>query len=275
MTFFRRLDQPRQFLLQSLQDLGHAVDRLLHLLVVALVGLRDQFVDLAVRDLGQNAIALADGQKNCVEHGVDTADNLRVRAVELLRLAAFGELPLFGRLGQPPHFFFQGLNNYGNVIDGNLHLLVVALIGLRDQLVNLAVRNLRENPVALSDGQENRVQHLVDALNHLAMNAVEDGCLAAFREPSFFGRVHQAHDLLQDEHRVVLGQRRLGIRSLVCLVSDSAISIAVAMKLPAFPYQCCSRHELRSSLCWNPSSTNRSSARRENLGTEGVRNSAC
>ena len=181
LTLLGRFGQPHQFLLQALQHQGHIVDRLLHLLVVALVGLRDQFVDLAVRDLGQNAITLADGQKNRVEHGIDAADNLRVRAVELLRLAALGKLALFGRLGQPSHFFLQRLHDYSHIIDGDLHLLVVALISLRDQLVDLAARYLRENPVALPDGKQNRVQHLVDALNHLAMDAVKDGCLAALR----------------------------------------------------------------------------------------------
>jgi hypothetical protein len=97
---------------------GHVVDRQLHLLVIALVGLRDQLVDLAVRDLGQNAIALADGQQNRVQHGVDAANNLGVGALELLRLAALGELPFFGRLGQPPHFLLQGLNTDCHIVDG-------------------------------------------------------------------------------------------------------------------------------------------------------------
>jgi hypothetical protein len=79
---------------------------------------------------------------------------------------------------------------------------VVALVGLRDQLVDLAGRNLRQNAVAFADGQQDRVQHLVDALNHLAMNAVEQGCLAALGEAALLGCVHQAHDLLQHQHRV-------------------------------------------------------------------------
>ena len=75
--------------------------------MIALVGLRDQLVDLAVRDLRQNAVAFADGQQNRVQHGVDAAHNLGIRALELLRLAALGELPFLRGLDQPRHFLLQ------------------------------------------------------------------------------------------------------------------------------------------------------------------------
>ena len=91
----RRLRQPYQFLLQALQHDGHVVDRLLHLFVVALVGLRDQLVDLAVRNLRQDAVAFADGQQNRVQHGVHAAHDIGVGALELLRLAALGSCPSF------------------------------------------------------------------------------------------------------------------------------------------------------------------------------------
>ena len=65
-----------------LQNDANAVDVLLHLLVVALVGLGDQLIDLAVGDLVEDTIALADGQKNGVQHLVDAFDDLGVGALE-------------------------------------------------------------------------------------------------------------------------------------------------------------------------------------------------
>jgi hypothetical protein len=75
--------------------------------VVALVGLRDQLVDLAARNLGQDAVAFADGQQDRVQHGVDAAHDLGVGALELLRLAAVGELAFLRGLDQPRQFLLQ------------------------------------------------------------------------------------------------------------------------------------------------------------------------
>ena len=192
------LDQARQFLLQTLQHDGHVVDRLLHLLVVALVGLGNQLVDLAVRNLRQNAVAFADGQQNRVEHGVHAAHDLGIRALELLRLAAIGELAVLRCLDQPRHLLLQALQNDGHVVDGHFHLFVVALVGLGDQLVDLAVGDLRQNAVAFADGQQNRVQHGVDAAHNLRVRALELFRLAAVGELAFLRRVGQpGHLLLQ------------------------------------------------------------------------------
>ena len=87
------------------------VDRQLHLFVIALVGLGDQFVDLAVGDLRQDAVAFADRQQNRIQHGVDAAHDLGVGALELFRLAAFGELSFPGSLGQAHHFLLQTLHH--------------------------------------------------------------------------------------------------------------------------------------------------------------------
>ena len=89
----------------------HVVDRLLHLFVVALVGLGDQFVDLAVGDLGQNAVAFADRQQDRVQHGVHAAHDLGIGALELLRLAALGELPLARSFGQAHQLLLQALHH--------------------------------------------------------------------------------------------------------------------------------------------------------------------
>ena len=220
--------------------------------MIALVGLRDQLVDLAVRDLRQNAIPFADGQQNRVQHGVHAAHDLRVRALEALWLAAFRELAILRRLGQPPHLSFQILHHGGHIVDSHFHLLVVALVGLRDELVDLARGDLSQNTIPLADGQQNGVQHLVDALNHLAMHAVEQCRLAALGQPPFLRRIHQPHDLLQYEHRIVFRQVRLGacppvVGRLTCSMTVPAVSVAGAVKLPALANQC-SRHEIHSSL---------------------------
>ena len=64
---------------------------------------------------------------------------------------------------------------------------MVAFVGLRDQLVDFARGDLRQNAVAFADGQQDRVQHLVHALDQSRGQAVEQGCLAALslRRPSF------------------------------------------------------------------------------------------
>ena len=173
------------------------VDGLLHLLVIALVGLGDQFVDLAVGDLRQNAIAFADGQQNRVQHGVDTAHDIGVSAAELVGLAALGELSVSRRVGQPHQFLLQALDDRADVVDSLFHLLVIALVGLGDQLVDLAVRDLRQDAVALADGQQDRIEHVVDALQHLAMGALKLVHLAALVEATLARCFDQTQDLLR------------------------------------------------------------------------------
>ena len=187
----RRLHQHVDVLRHVLQRRGDVVDRLLHLLVVALVGLRDQFVDLAVGDLGQNAVAFADGQQDGIQHFVDALHDARVSALELVGFAAFRELPFTRSLGQPPQLLLQALQHDGDVVDRLLHLLVVALVGLRDQFVDLAVGDLGQNAIAFADGQQDGVQHLVDALEHPGVCSDELLRIGAVIQPAFARGVHQ------------------------------------------------------------------------------------
>ena len=169
--------------------------------MVALVGLGNQFVDLAVGDLGEDAVAFPDGQQDGIQHGVHAAHNLRVCALELLRLAAVGELPFLGSVGQAHQFLLQALQNEGDVVDRLLHLLVVALVGLGNQFVDLAIGDLGKNAVALPDGQEDRVQHFVDPLHHFAIDTFKLVSPAALAEMTFLRRLHQAHDFLRDQQQ--------------------------------------------------------------------------
>ena len=84
-----------------------------------------------------------------------------------------------------------------HVVDGLLHLFVIAFVGLRDQFVDLAAGDLRQNAVAFADRQQNRIQHLVDALHHFAMDALKLVGLAALVETALAGCLHQAQDLLR------------------------------------------------------------------------------
>ena len=71
----------------------HAVDGILHLVVVALAGDLDLLAQVAAADQREHAVAFADGQQDGVQHLVDALHDARVGALELLGLAAFRELP--------------------------------------------------------------------------------------------------------------------------------------------------------------------------------------
>ena len=107
LSFARCLSQPPQLLLQTLQDYGHVVDRLFHLLVVATVGLGDQFVDLARADLRQDTIALRYREQDRIEHGVHALDQLAVVPFELLYPRALAETACARGFHQPLYFLLQ------------------------------------------------------------------------------------------------------------------------------------------------------------------------
>ena len=112
----------------------------------------NQLVDLAVRNLAKNAVAFGDGQQDRVQHGVDAAHNLGIGALELFRLAAIAELAFLGGVGQTHQLLLQTLQYQRHIVDGLLHLFVIALVGVGNKLVDLAVRNLGKNAVAFADG---------------------------------------------------------------------------------------------------------------------------
>ncbi len=69
--------------------------------MIAFVSLRDQLVDFAIGDLRQNPVAFSNGEQNRVQHGVNPAHDLGVGTLEILGLAALGELPVSGGINQP------------------------------------------------------------------------------------------------------------------------------------------------------------------------------
>ena len=230
----RSLDQPIQFLVQALDHAAHVVDRLLHLFVVALVGGGNQLVDLARGNLRQNPVSLANRQQNRVEHGVDAAHNVGVGALELLRLAAIRQLAFLRCIRQPHQFLLQALEHSADVVDRLLHLFVIALVGMRDQLVDLARGNLCQNPVSLADGQQNRVEHLVDALDHGAIHARELARPAALRQTPLFRGLHQPQNLLRYQHRLVGRVVLHAVRAHQASVSIDLVAVA----FPVFADSC-------------------------------------
>ena len=156
--------------MQALKNDRYIVDRQLHLFVVALIGLGNQLVDFAVGDLCENAIALTDRQQDRVQHVVDSTNNLRIGSFELLRLAAIRELTFARGFGQAQELLLQALKNDADIVDSDLHLLVVAFVCLCNQLIDFAVGDLGQNAVALGNRQQNGIEHLIDALHHLALH---------------------------------------------------------------------------------------------------------
>ena len=75
---------------------------------------------------------------------------------------------------------------------------MVALVGLGDQLVDLAAGNLGQDAVALADRHQNGVEHIVDALHNFAVDPVKLIGLAAFLQTPLAGCLYQAQDLLRD-----------------------------------------------------------------------------
>ena len=195
--------QFRQLGLELLQHQGDAVDVLLHPFVVALVGLGDELVDPAVGDLVEDAIALADRQQDGVQHFVDALDHLAVGALERRRVAALLQLPLPAEFRQLGQLGFELLQHQGDAVDVLLHPFVVALVGLGDQLVDAAVSDLVEDAIALADRQQDGVQHFVDALDHVAISALECRGVAALLQlslPAEFRQLRQlGFELLQHQ----------------------------------------------------------------------------
>ncbi len=196
LPFFRRVGQASKFLVQTPHHRRDIVDRLLHLLVIAFISLGNQFIDLAIRDLGEDAVAFPNRQQDRIQHGVHALHNFRIRPLELLRLAPLGELPFFRRVGQASQFLVQTPHHRRDIVDRLLHLLVIAFISLGNQFVDLAVRDLGEDAVAFSNGKQDGVQHRVHALYHPAMNALKFFRPRALAQASFLRRLEQPLNLL-------------------------------------------------------------------------------
>ncbi len=127
-------------------------------------------------------------------------DDLRIRAFKLIFLAALRELTFLRSLCQAHHHLLKRLHDNRDIVDRQLHLFVIAFVGLRDQFVDLAVGDLGKNAVALADWQQDGIQHFVDALHYLAIDAFKLVRPSTFGETALARCVDQAQNLLRDEH---------------------------------------------------------------------------
>ena len=135
-----------------MQGDGDVVDTILQLFVVALESLGNQFVDFALGDLGDDASAFHHGNHDGVQSGIHTFDDLRVGALELPRIGAFGEPPFLRKIAHAQHFLLQILQNDGDVVNRLLGLFVVAFMVLGHQFIGFAVGDLDQNAVAFHRG---------------------------------------------------------------------------------------------------------------------------
>ena len=137
---------------QRIDRVDACIQVVLQNIEVAVVGVGDFDRNVALAD--PVYVICRDVQRNNhgVKNPIDSAYNLGVRALELLRLAAFREMPGLGGLRQLRQLRLQPLHHLGHVVDGNLHLFVVALVVLRNQFVDLAARNLSQDAVTFADG---------------------------------------------------------------------------------------------------------------------------
>src|SRR5579872_605971 len=147
----------------------HAVDRILHPLVVTLALDGDLFAQIAPTDLPKDAIAFTDGHQDGVEHLVDTVDDLAENSLKAIGFAAFFQLSLLAVVDQLGEFGLKTLHDECNIIDVLLHLLMVALVGLGNQFVDPSGSDLAEDAVALADWQQDRIEHLVNALDDVGV----------------------------------------------------------------------------------------------------------
>ena len=160
----------------------NGVDCVLHLLVVAVAHDIDRLLKVSDGNLRKDAVALGDRKQDGVEHLVGALDDLAVSARERAGVAALLELTLARVLGQLRKFCLEFLQHRSDAVDVLLHLLMIALVGLRDQFVDLALGDLVEDAVALADRQQDGVEHLVGALDDLAVGARERAGVAALFE---------------------------------------------------------------------------------------------
>ena len=79
-----------------------------------------------------------------------------------------------------------------NAVDGIFHALMIAVAFDLHLLAEIAATDQAQNPVPLCDGQQNGVQHVVDAVDHSREIALEPVGLAAFVQLTGLGSLGQA-----------------------------------------------------------------------------------
>ena len=73
------------------------------------------------------------------------------------RVAARVKLAVECRLNEAGELLLEFLQNQRDIVDVDFHFFMIALIRLRDQFVNLAMRHLSQNPIPFANRQQNGV----------------------------------------------------------------------------------------------------------------------
>ena len=169
----------------------------LDLIEIAVVGVGNLGWDVALRDavhvFGRNVQRL----NHVVQRQVEAFDHLAEGALVFGRIGTGGQFAIRRRLHQQVDIIRHVLQRRSHVIHGLFHLLVVAAVRLRDQFVDLACADLRQDAVALADWQQDRIEHRVHALDQLAVVAFELVYLPALAEAACARGFHQPEYLLQ------------------------------------------------------------------------------
>ena len=173
----------------------HAVDGFLHALMVALAVDLDPFAQIAAADQPEHAIAFADRQQDGVQHFVDALDYVAISALECRGVAALLQLSLPAEFHKLRQLGFELLQHQRDAVDVLFHPFVVALEGPGDELVDVAMRDLVEDAIALANRQQDGVQHFVDALDDVAISALECSSVAALLQLSLPAEFRQFRQL--------------------------------------------------------------------------------
>ena len=113
---------------------------------------------------------------------------------------------------------------------------MVALVGLGNQFVDLAVGDLGQDAVAFANRQQDGVQHFVDALHDFAIDPVKLVGPAALGETAIPGRVHQAHDFLRNQQHLAVPRFLRAARPAAGTMPVPTVARSVALQLSAFVY---------------------------------------
>ena len=113
---------------------------------------------------------------------------------------------IFGQLGK---FSLELLQHLPDGVDIKLHLFMVAMIGLGDQLIDPTLGNLIENAVALANRQQNGIEHFVKASQKLGVFTAKGCDIGSLAQLSVLRCLDQTQHLLRETLIGAFAQPRL------------------------------------------------------------------
>ena len=194
-AFHGRFGQHRRIRHQGIDGVDAVVEVVLDGIEVAVIGVADLVGNGAARDLvhiiGRH-IQRADDR---IQSVVDAFHDLAVVAAVFGSVGAGGQFAFHGRFGQHRGVGHQGIDIVDAVVEVVLDGVEIAVVGIGDLGRDGAARDLLHVIGRYVERRDHRIQHLVDALHHLAVDAVELVDLATFVKTALARCFHQAQDL--------------------------------------------------------------------------------